>query len=128
MKVFTDLDTISAAWTLLDEIGLSGLLTGKALQIDPEELLRNLLVKRKLVEFMVILTHEELAVCSKMTFVEVVPVLGDFFTSMSNDLAGLKGLMRADIMEREPVSVLGMAESVAEIDPETGEPSVPSLP
>lgn len=102
MKVFTDLDTISAAWTLLDEIGLSGLLTGKALKIDPEELMRDLLVKRKLMEFMSILTHEDAAVCKAMTFAEVVPVLADFFTSMTNDLRGLGGLMKMEIREQEP--------------------------
>lgn len=93
MKVFTDLDTLSNAWTLLNEIGLAGLITGKALKVDPEELLGQLFVQRKLVEFIAILTHEEHATVAKLDLQEVTPILADFFTSMTADLHALPGLL-----------------------------------
>lgn len=93
MKTHTDLDTLSNAWTLLNEIGLAGLITGKAMKVDPDELLGQLFVQRKLVEFIAILTHEEHVTVAKLDLQEVIPILADFFTSMSADLQALPGLL-----------------------------------
>lgn len=93
MKTFTDLDTLSKAWTLLNEIGLAGLITGKALKVDPEELLGQLFAHRKLMEFMAIITHSTPEEVGTLDLPEVINNLSGFFTSMSADLQALPGLL-----------------------------------
>lgn len=91
-EIKTDLDTISQAWTLLDEIGLAGLLVNQKLEVKAEELLAQLFAQRKLIQFLAIITHQDEQQMAALGLTEAVEVIADFFTSIAGTLAAFGGL------------------------------------
>ena len=92
MKIYTTLDTLSEAWTILDELGLAGMLTGQAVELQAENLLRALLVGKKLQSFLAAITHEDPDAVGKLTTAEAAELITNFFASMAGDLSALAGL------------------------------------
>lgn len=102
MQTQTDLDTISKAWTLLDEIGLAGLLTGAALTLNATDLFGHLLTKQKLKEFISIITNTPVDQLPKLTGPDVIQVLTDFFTSIAREWSALSGLLNVTALSQSP--------------------------
>lgn len=92
MKIHTTLDTLSEAWTILADIGLDGILTGKAAEFKADELIRKLLVERKLQEFLAAITHEDPDEVGKLETGEAAELITAFFASTAADLSELTGL------------------------------------
>ncbi len=93
MKTLTTLDTISEAYSLIDELGLGDVLLGKSVELQPTELLRQLLAKKKLQEFISIITGMEIEAAGKLSIEEAAKAIGDFFMSMGDALRGLPMLL-----------------------------------
>ena len=91
MTVYTTLDTLSAAWEILADLGIAGLLTGKEVTFEAESLLNGLLRERKLQEFLACITHSDAAACGALTSSEAVETIKVFFGSIAGDLKGLAG-------------------------------------
>ena len=91
-KVYTTLNTLSAAWTILDELGIGNMLVGKQVAVEPAVLMNQLLKEKRLQEFLGVITHEGEAECGEMTAGEAVETITAFFLSMRDDLKGLPGL------------------------------------
>ncbi len=92
MQVFTTLDTLSEAWTLLNELGLAGLLTGKEASFEAETLLNALLQERKLQEFLAVITHSDPDSCGALSVIEASELITSFFGDIAGALKGLPGL------------------------------------
>jgi len=103
MAVFTTLDTLSEAWSVLDEIGLAGVLTGKEVSFEAEALLNALLKERKLQEFIAVITHSDPGSCGALTAQEAGEVIRDFFGGIAGAWKGLPGLA-ATVVEKEPAT------------------------
>jgi hypothetical protein len=101
MKTYTTLDTLSAAWTILDEVGLAGLLTGRTMELKAEELMRKLLVERKLQEFLGAITHEDPEKAGELETGEAAELITAFFGSTAADLSKLAGL-KTEVKETDP--------------------------
>lgn len=93
MKTLTTLDTISEAYSLIDELGLGDVLLGKSVELQPTELLRQLLAKKKLQEFISIITGMDMEAAGKLSIEEAAKAIGDFFMSMGDALRGLPMLL-----------------------------------
>lgn len=93
MKTLTTLDTISEAYSLIDELGLGDVLLGKSVELQPTELLRQLLAKKKLQEFISIITGMEIEAAGKLSIEEAAKAIGDFFMSMGGALRELPMLL-----------------------------------
>jgi len=92
MRVYTNLDTMSEAWAILESLGLDKLLLGQAVSFDATVLLNALLKERKLQEFLGVITHEDETVTGAMELDEVVEKISDFFGGITGGLKGLSGL------------------------------------
>lgn len=89
MQVYTTLDTLSEAWILLEDMGLGGLLTGKTVAFEAEELIGKLLRERKLQEFLAVVTHKDPAELGSLGLEEALGLLNDFFTNIGGALKAL---------------------------------------
>jgi len=92
MNVKTDIDTLSEAWILLDDMGLSGMLVNKPVQIDTKELLQNLLRKKRIQEFVMLVTGISREEAGKLELPQVNEVITGFFIGIGTGLASLSGL------------------------------------
>lgn len=92
MKVMTNLDVISEAWSLLDELGLAGLLLGKTTSFDAHELVGKLLGERELQRFLGIVTGADPAEIGKLDMGKAAELVRDFFMSMAGGFSALPGL------------------------------------
>lgn len=90
-KIMTNLDTLSAAWELLEEVGLAGLLTGNSVDINPVELMGTLLAGRKLQKFISVVTGDSVD-SGNIGLDEAVEIITAFFTDMGSALKGLPGV------------------------------------
>lgn len=103
LQTHSDLDTLSAAWTLLDEIGLSGLLVAKEMKIEADVLFKQLFVAQKLKAFVGIITNTPVIDLPKLEGPEVVSLITDFFVRIGNDWGQLPGLVGALMAPKSPV-------------------------
>lgn len=92
MKIKTDIDTLSEAWIMLDDIGLSGMLVNKPVQIDVKELLQNLLRKKRIQEFVALVTGMSKEEAGALELPQVNEVITGFFIGIGTGLASLSGL------------------------------------
>ncbi len=89
LTVYTDLDTVSEAYTLLDELGLSGLLLSKPLAVDAEDLLRKLLCFGQMKRFLSIITGVQAESLPKLSGKETGELLSSFFVALVSDWMSL---------------------------------------
>lgn len=105
-QIKTNLDTLSAAWELLDEIGVSDLLSGGGLSINPGELMRKLLSGKKLQKFIEIVTGGTIENPGELGLDDAVEIITAFFGGMGGALRGLPGIeMRKETVNREQGTV-----------------------
>lgn len=90
MKIYTDLDTLTEAWNILDELELSGLLDGSAIKIEVAKLLNGLLRQGKLKAFLSIITKSEV---TNIEGKEASRVIMVFFVSLGNEWGALPGML-----------------------------------
>jgi hypothetical protein len=83
---------MSAAWAILESLGLDKLLLGQTATFDATKLLNALLKERKLQEFLAEITHEDFEVVGAMDLSQAVEVISDFFGGITGGLKGLSGL------------------------------------
>jgi hypothetical protein len=89
-----ELDTLSLAWDILDELGLSSLLIpGNPVEIKPLELARKLLGGRKLQEFVAAITGQGMEEAKAVPLSQAATMITDFFTVMASELAPLAGIV-----------------------------------
>lgn len=96
-KVKTDIDTLSKAWELMEEIGISGMLLGKAIKVDPQELFGALFSHRKLIAFIEIVTGLPTEQIKVLKGPEVVSIIADFFTLTISEWSSLTSIMGTQI-------------------------------
>lgn len=92
LTVYTDLDTVSDAYTILDELGLSGLIVSKKLDIDLENLLRDILAGQNLKRFISIITNTPFHELPKLTGKDCTELITSFFVGLVSDWMSLAGL------------------------------------
>ncbi len=96
------LNTLSDAYTILDDLGLAGLLTGKELEVQVDELLRALLYEKKLQLFISVLSGKTEEECGKMELSEAAQEITSFFVLSSAELRSLPGLILAPQQPKSP--------------------------
>jgi hypothetical protein len=88
MKVYCTISILKKAWALLKEIGVSGMLSGEAVNINVVELMDRLLSNDKLNEFMQIITNNNKDYTDD-DISEIGKGITDFFMLIGNSFAGL---------------------------------------
>jgi hypothetical protein len=111
LKVNTNLDTLSEAWIILDDLGLSGLLTNAAANIKYAELANALLRGKKLHEFVACISGESIESVGKLSLKDAIEVITRFFVDMGSELSLLRGLgmQAAPTMESTPAGTASCA-------------------
>lgn len=100
--IHTDLDTLSEAWTLLNEVGLAGLFLHQKLDVDPQELLAQLLVQKKLKRFISIITHIEEPDLPALELSDVSEIISNFFIDFTRNLTAFGGVVTGQIGTQSP--------------------------
>lgn len=100
MNIKTDLDTLSEAWIILDELGLSAaLIPGNTVTADALGLAGKLLKEKKLHQFVACVSGISIEEAGKLELPKAVRLITDFFTGMASELVSLAGIwstMRAE--------------------------------
>jgi len=90
MKIRTDLDTLSEAWIILEDLNLTSvLIPGNKTETDALELARKLLKEKKLHMFVATVTGSSIEETGKLSLAEAVEYISDFFTTMASELVSL---------------------------------------
>jgi len=93
IKIKTDLDTLSEAWNILDELGLSAaLIPGNPVETNGLKLAGELLGQKKLHAFVACISGIGIDEAGKLNLSEASGLITDFFVSMASDLASLAGI------------------------------------
>lgn len=96
MTIKTDLDTLSEAWNILDELGLSAaLIPGNPVNANALELAGKLLKEKKLHQFVAVIGAGSIEAAGKLSLADAVEIIMAFFTSMASELASLAGIWNA---------------------------------
>ncbi len=85
------LNTLSDAYIVLDDLGLSGFLDGWEMEINVNELARALLRERKLQLFISIVSGKSEDDCGDLTIDEAIKEILSFFETMRAQLLSLQG-------------------------------------
>lgn len=92
----TDLDTLSEAWNILDELGLSAaLIPGNPVNTDVMVLAGKLLKDKKLHQFVAVISGITIEEAGKLSLADAVEIIMAFFTSMASELASLAAIWTA---------------------------------
>jgi len=93
MNIKTDLDTLSEAWCILDELGLSAaLIPGNPVKADALTLAGKLLKEKKLHAFVAVVSGQDMVAAGKLELKAAVEIITAFFTSMASELVSLAGI------------------------------------
>ena len=93
MNIKTDLDTLSEAWIILDELGLSAaLIPGNAVNADALGLAGKLLREKKLHQFVACVSGLTIEEAGKLDLKNAVAVITGFFSGMASELVSLAGI------------------------------------
>lgn len=91
-----ELDTLSDAWDILGELGLSAaLIPGNPVDIKPQELLKKLLSEKKLQQFVAVITGQTIEGVGKFSLELASRLITDFFCAMASELMPLAGMVQA---------------------------------
>jgi len=93
IKVYTNLDVVTEAWNILDEIGLAAMLDGGEIKIEVRALLNKLLKGGQLKEFLAVITKDNATDWGALSGNEIIEVIGRFFSVMGSDWSALPGLV-----------------------------------
>jgi len=93
MKAVTTLNAMKQAFSILDELGLSGLLLGGEIKVDASKLIKQLVLEDKLVEFLQAITQDKETDFGKYGIKEAMELASSFFTEFGNALKELPGLL-----------------------------------
>jgi len=97
----TDLDTLSEAWNILDELGLSAaLIPGNPVNTDVMALVGKLLKDKKLHQFVTVISGITIEEAGKLSLADAAEIIIAFFTSMASELASLAGIW--NVVKNQP--------------------------
>lgn len=89
----TSIDTLSEAWNILDELGLSAaLIPGNPVNTDVMVLAGKLLGEKKLHQFVAVISGITIEEAGKLSLADAAEIIMAFFTSMASELASLAGI------------------------------------
>ncbi|MCB5261901.1 MAG: hypothetical protein LHW53_04095 [Candidatus Cloacimonetes bacterium] len=91
--VNTTLDTLAEAYIILADLGLAGMLDGGAMEIRPNELLDALFAKKRLHEFLALITGSAAEEMGKLRPSEALDIVSAFFLDLSAELRCLPGIL-----------------------------------
>jgi hypothetical protein len=92
MQVKTTLNALSEAYTILDELGLAGMITGNTVEIKPMELAAALFRAKMAQEFICAVTDLDIAAAGELSLADAIEVVTRFFGSIGNELCALPGI------------------------------------
>lgn len=92
MTIKTTLDTLSEAYILLDELGISSYLTTGTITIEPKTLVHQLLAQKKAISFLCIITDLTPTEAGALSLSEVIDTVTRFFLAIGSELSMLPGI------------------------------------
>ena len=93
IPINTTLDTLSEAYIILDDLGLTSFLTGGTIEIEPGTLVRELLRKKKLNAFIMTFTDLDAKAVGALSIAEAIDLITRFFVSTASELSLLAQVM-----------------------------------
>ena len=91
MKKIT-LDTLSEAYILLDELGISSYITEGSISVEPRELVCKLLAQKKAAAFISIISDLTAEQAGALSLSEVIDLVTRFFIAIGSELSMLPGI------------------------------------